>query len=42
VFNEVKSPFTKEPLTAIAKRNPVAKKITEEIEIKVYNEEDLL
>jgi predicted transport protein len=32
--------FTKEPLTAIAKRNPAAKKITEEI--KVYNEEDLL
>jgi hypothetical protein len=40
VFNEVKSPFTKEPLTV--KRNPAAKKITEEIEIKVYNEEDLL
>ena len=40
VFNEAKSPFTKEPLTAIAKRNPAAKKITEEI--KVYNEEDLL
>jgi len=40
VFNEVKSPFTKEPITAIAKRNPVAKKVTEEI--KVYSEEDLL
>jgi predicted transport protein len=40
IFNEAKSPFTKEPLTAIAKRNPAAKKITEEI--KVYNEEDLL
>jgi predicted transport protein len=40
VFNEAKSPFTKEPLTAIAKRNPAAKRITEEI--KVYNEEDLL
>jgi hypothetical protein len=39
-FNEAKSPFTKEPLTMIAKRNPAAKKITEEI--KVYNEEDLL
>ena len=38
VFNEVKSPFTKEPLTAIAKKNPAAKKITEEI--KVYTEED--
>ena len=40
VFNEAKSPFTKEPLTAIAKRNPAAKRITEEI--RVYNEEDLL
>lgn len=40
VFNEAKSPFTKEPLTAIAKRNPAAKKITEKI--KVYNEEDQL
>jgi len=40
VFNEVKSLFTKEPLTTIAKRNPAAKKIAEEI--KVYNEEDLL
>jgi predicted transport protein len=40
VFNEAKSPFTKEPLSAIAKRNPAAKRITEEI--KVYNEEDLL
>ena len=40
VFNEAKSPFTKESLTAIAKRNPAAKRITEEI--KVYSEEDLL
>ena len=40
VFNEAKSPFTKEPLTAIAKRNPAAKRITEEI--KVYSEDDLL
>ncbi len=40
LFNEAKSPFTKEPLTAIAKRNPAAKRITEEI--KVYSEEDLL
>ena len=40
IFNEAKSPFTKEPLTTIAKRNPAAKRITEEI--KVYNEEDLL
>jgi hypothetical protein len=40
VFNEAKSPFTKEPITAIAKRNPVAKKVTEEM--KVYTEEDLL
>src|SRR5215216_6498419 len=40
VFNEAKSPFTKEPLTTIAKRNPAAKRITEEI--KVYSEEDLL
>jgi predicted transport protein len=40
VFNESKSPFTKEPLTAITKRSPVAKRVTEEI--KVYSEEDLL
>jgi predicted transport protein len=40
IFNEAKSPFTKEPLAAISKRNPVTKKITEEI--KVYSEEDLL
>lgn len=38
VFNEAKSPFTKESLTAIAKRNPAAKRVTEEI--KVYTEED--
>jgi len=40
VFNEAKSPFTKEPLTAIAKRNPAAKRIAKEI--KVYTEEDHL
>jgi predicted transport protein len=40
VFNEVKSPSTKEPITAIAKNNAVAKKVTEEI--KVYTEDDHL
>jgi predicted transport protein len=40
VFNEVKSPSTKEPITAIAKNNAVARKVTEEI--KVYIEEDHL
>ncbi len=40
VFNEAKSPFTKEPLATIAKRNPVTKKITDQI--KVYSEEDHL
>jgi predicted transport protein len=40
VFNEAKSPFTKEPLTTIAKKNPAAKRVSEEI--KVYNEGDLL
>ncbi|MFL6315681.1 MAG: DUF5655 domain-containing protein [Nitrososphaeraceae archaeon] len=40
VFNEVKSPSTKEPITAIAKNNAVARKVTEEI--KVYTEEDHL
>src|SRR5215218_10144396 len=40
VFNEAKSPFTKEPLTAIAKRNPATKRIAKEI--KVYTEEDHL
>jgi hypothetical protein len=40
VFNEVKSPSTKKPLAVIAKRNPVAKKVAEEI--KVYSEEDHL
>jgi predicted transport protein len=40
VFNEVKSPFAKETLTAIAKRNPVAKKVAGEI--KVYTEDDHL
>jgi predicted transport protein len=38
VFNEVKSPSTKERITTIAKNNAVAKKVTEEI--KVYTEED--
>jgi predicted transport protein len=37
VFNEAKSPFAKEPLTVIAKRNPVARRVAEEI--KVYTEE---
>ena len=40
VFNEVKSPITKEPITAIAKNNAVVRKVTEEI--KVYSEEDHL
>ena len=40
VFNEVKSPSAKEPITAIAKNNAVVKKVTEEI--KVYTEEDHL
>lgn len=40
VYNEVKSPSTKEPITTIAKNNDVAKKISEEI--KVYTEEDHL
>ena len=40
VFNEAKSPFTKESITSIAKRNPVAKKVSEEI--RVYSEEDHL
>jgi predicted transport protein len=40
VFNEAKSPFTKEPIATIAKSNPIAKKVTEEI--KVYTEEDHL
>jgi predicted transport protein len=40
VFNEVKSPSTREPITAIAKNNAVARKVTEEI--KVYTEEDHL
>ena len=40
VFNEAKSPFTREPITSIAKSNPIAKKVTEEI--KVYTEEDHL
>ena len=40
VFNEVKSPSTKEPITAIIKKNAVAKKVAEEI--KVYTEDDHL
>jgi hypothetical protein len=40
VFNEVKSPSTKEPVTTIAKNDAVARKVTEEI--KVYTEEDHL
>jgi predicted transport protein len=40
VFNEVKSPSTKEPITTIAKDSDVVKKVTEEI--KVYTEEDHL
>ena len=40
VFNEVKSPSTKEPITTIAKNDAIAKKVTEEI--KVYTEEDHL
>ena len=34
------SPFTKEPITAIAKSSPIAKRVTEEI--RVYTEEDHL
>ena len=40
VFNEAKSPFTKETITTITKSNPIAKKVTEQI--KVYTEEDHL
>ena len=40
VFNEVKSPSTKETITTVVKNNNVAKKVTEEI--KVYTEEDHL
>jgi hypothetical protein len=40
VFNEVKSPSTKEPITTIAKNNAAAKKVSEEI--KAYTEEDYL
>lgn len=40
VFNEVKSPSTKEPITAIAKNNVAARKVAEEI--KVYTEDDHL
>lgn len=38
VFNEAKSPFTKEPITAIAKVNLITKRVTEQI--RVYTEED--
>ena len=40
VFSEAKSPFTKEPITSIAKTSPIAKRVSEEI--RVYTEEDLL
>ena len=40
VFNEAKPPFNNERLAALVKRNPVARKVTEEI--RVYTEEDLL
>ncbi|MGC1929874.1 MAG: hypothetical protein WA667_12930 [Candidatus Nitrosopolaris sp.] len=33
VFDEVKSPFTKEPITTIAKNNAVAKKVAEKIKV---------
>jgi hypothetical protein len=40
VFNEVKSPSTREPITTIAKDSDIVKKVTDEI--KVYTEEDYL
>ena len=40
IFNEVKPPSNKEPITTIIKKNAVAKKVIEEI--KVYTEEDHL
>jgi predicted transport protein len=40
VFNEVKSPSTKESITAIAKNNAVAQKVAQEI--RVYTEDDHL
>jgi predicted transport protein len=40
LFNEVKSPSTKESITAIAKNNAVARKVAQEI--KVYTEDDHL
>jgi hypothetical protein len=40
VFNEVKSPSTKEPITTMAKDSDIVKKVTDEI--KVYTEEDHL
>jgi DNA polymerase III psi subunit len=39
IFNEAKSLPTKKTLTVIAKRNPAAKRLMEEI--KVYSEDDL-
>jgi len=39
-FNEVKSSVQKESITTIAKTNPVARRVSEEI--KVYTEDDLL
>ena len=39
ICNKAKSPSTKKPLTVIAKQNPAAKRLTEEI--KVYSEDDL-
>jgi hypothetical protein len=40
VFNEIKSPSTREPITAIAKDNAAARKVAKQI--KVYTEEDHL
>jgi hypothetical protein len=40
VFDKTKSLFTKEPIAAIAKTSPIAKRVTEEI--RVYTEEDHL
>ncbi|MGA9844285.1 MAG: DUF5655 domain-containing protein [Nitrososphaeraceae archaeon] len=40
VFNEVKPPSSKEPIAHLAKKNPVVRRLTEEI--KVYKEDDHL
>lgn len=40
IFNEVKSPLSKEPIAAIAKNSTVARKLAREI--KVYTEDDHL